>query len=144
MTSPRIVLVASLSLMLAACAQEPTEPATADPQAGGEAGSATESLPDRDPELAKSLIEDGAIVIDTRSQAEFDRGHVEGAILIPHDEMERRLDEVVAANGGDKHKPVVLYCRSGHRAGIAKETLTEHGFDQVTNVGGIKALCESC
>ncbi len=74
-----------------------------------------------------------------RSDEEFAAGHLEGALHVPHDQLASRLDEVLAQIGGDRGRPVVTYCRSGRRSGIAKETLVDAGFTQVTNLGGMSA-----
>lgn len=115
---------------------------------GGDARTASggrSGLPDRDPALARKLVrEDGALLLDVRSVSEFESGHVEGAVLIPHTEIEARLEEIIEALGGDKTKPIVVYCRSGRRSGFAKQTLVEHGFTQVSNLGGYSSWCEDC
>ena len=46
---------------------------------------------------------------------------------------------VVKAQGGDKTKPIVVFCRAGGRAGMAKAVLADNGFTQITNLGGISA-----
>src|SRR5262245_49370931 len=70
--------------------------------------------------LARSAKHDKSMVIlDVRTPEEFAEGHVPGAINIPHDQLASRLIEI----NGDKDKDVVLYCRSGRRAGMAAETL---------------------
>lgn len=117
-------------------AADPAAPA-ADPQEKSAAGLPEGPLPDRDPALAQRLVRDhGAVLLDVRSQSEFAEGHVEGATLIPHDSVEARIDEVVALAGGDRSRPVVVYCQSGGRAGKAKQTLLDQGFTRVTNMGG--------
>jgi phage shock protein E len=131
--------LALLCFALAACSgSKGTGPTAEKAPEGGEAAPAEKAgLPDRDPALAKRLVkEEGALLLDVRSADEFAEGHVDGAVQIPHDELADRLGEVLDKQGGDKHKPIVVYCRSGHRAGIAKDVLTENGFDQVTNLGG--------
>jgi phage shock protein E len=60
--------------------------------------------------------------------------------LIPVTELEGRLGEVASAVGGDKTKRVVVYCRSGGRAGRAKALLEANGFSNVVNAGGYDAL----
>lgn len=82
------------------------------------------------------LIAQGALLVDVRSQAEFDTGHLEGALLIPHTDVAARLSEF----GSDKSRPIVLYCRSGNRAGKAEEVLAAHGFTNIHNAGGYEAL----
>ena len=62
-------------------------------------------------------------VLDVRTADEFARGHVPGALLIPHDALAAQLDRL------DPARPVVLYCRSGRRATIAEAALRERGFE---------------
>ncbi len=74
-----------------------------------------------------------ALVIDTRSPAEYAQGHVEGAVLIPYDGIEAGILKVTQ----DKDATIYLYCGSGGRAEIARKRLTQQGFKNVTNLGGI-------
>jgi phage shock protein E len=94
-------------------------------------------LPDGDPKLAHTLVERGALLLDVRTQAEYDEKHLEGSLLIPHTEVPSRIAEVLAAQGGDKSKPIVVFCRAGGRAGIAKTALMQAGFTEITNLGSI-------
>jgi phage shock protein E len=96
-------------------------------------------LPDRDSKLAHQLVDQqGALLLDVRTPAEYAEQHLANSLLIPHDELERRVGEVLDAQGGDKRKPIVVYCRSGGRADTAKAVLVAHGFTEVTNLGGLK------
>ena len=70
--------------------------------------------------------------IDVRSAEEYSTGHVEGAPNIPHDV----IGEKIASVQPDKDAEIHVYCRSGRRAGIAKETLEGMGYTNVTNAGG--------
>lgn len=98
------------------------------------------ALPDGDPKLAHQLVEDqGALLLDVRTPAEFEERHLPGSLLIPHDEVGRRIDEVLEAQGGDRTKPIVVFCRRGGRAQTAKKVLLEHGFSEVSNLGSIDA-----
>ena len=74
------------------------------------------------------------IWIDVRSQGEYLREHVTGAINSPHTEITQQIASVVP----NKSSEVYLYCGSGHRAGIAKDILGAAGYTQVKNIGGIK------
>lgn len=96
-------------------------------------------LPDRDSKLAHQLVEAGALLLDVRTPAEYAEHHLENSMLIPHTELPGRLAEVLEAQGGDRSKPIVVFCRSGGRSGIAKQTLLQGGFTEVTNLGGIDA-----
>ena len=75
-----------------------------------------------------------AVLIDVRSEAEYNSGHVRGAILIPHD----RIGEKIAAAAPEKKRPVYLYCRSGRRSGIAAETLKSLKYAAVYNLGSLE------
>ena len=88
------------------------------------------------PDKSKELISSGALVVDVRSKEEFDSGHLEGALNVPHTEVEENL----ALFGADKDKPIVVYCRSGRRSGMAKEVLEKNGFTTVHNGGGYDSL----
>jgi phage shock protein E len=94
-------------------------------------------LPDRDPALAHKLVAEGGLIIDVRTKEEFSGKHVEGAINIPVGDLESRLAEVEKLSGGDKKKPIVVYCQMGGRAAKAKKLLTEKGYEKVTNLGGV-------
>ena len=83
----------------------------------------------------REKIKAGALVVDVRTTAEFEAGAYQGAINIPLDEVEKRL-----ADFGDRKHAIVVYCRSGHRAGQAKAILEKNGFSNVTNAGGLKDM----
>lgn len=87
-------------------------------------------------QLAWDAIAGGAPVIDVRTDAEFQQGHLPGAVNIPFDQIASRLTELPS----DKSRTIVLYCRSGRRSGIAKQTLEEVGFTNAINAGGYEAL----
>lgn len=78
------------------------------------------------------------IVIDVRSQSEWDSGHVSRAVHIPHTEIAERISEVTA----DKDAKIVVYCAVGGRAGMAKTTLEELGYTNVENGGGFDDVKE--
>lgn len=87
------------------------------------------------PEWADA-VRNGALLIDVRSQGEWDQGHVDGARLLPVDQLDARIAEVEQWAGGDKSKPVVVYCRSGARAARARTMLQKAGFTRVETAGG--------
>jgi NADPH-dependent 2,4-dienoyl-CoA reductase/sulfur reductase-like enzyme/rhodanese-related sulfurtransferase len=73
------------------------------------------------------------LVLDVRTTAEFDRGHIKGALHIPHTELRARLDEVHAAAAG---RPVSVHCGSGVRSHIATRVLLAEGLDARNLSGG--------
>ena len=78
-------------------------------------------------------VEENAVWIDVRTPTEFEAGHVEGAIRIPWDGIEKGVTELGLA----KDTPIYLYCGSGGRSGKAKERLDALQFTEVTNAGGL-------
>jgi rhodanese-related sulfurtransferase len=84
---------------------------------------------------AKALMdsESGYIIIDARTQSEFDEGHIPGAILIPEYEIAERAESELS----DKNQLILVYCRSGRRSKIAAEELVKLGYTNVKEFGGI-------
>ena len=123
-------LLAALSIA-PACSKDTPLPTTA-PEAPRAAG-----LPDRDPALAHRLVAAGGVLIDVRTKEEYASKHIDGAVNVPVDDLQGRLSEIEKLTGGDKKKPIVVYCQAGGRAGRAKTMLTGAGYEQVTNLGGI-------
>ena len=109
-----------LALAFAGGSAIAAEPATKKDAAASVAGVPTGIV---DGAAAHQLVASGVKVVDVRTPAEFAEGHVPGAINIPYDEMEKRSAEI-----GPQSTPVLVYCRTGHRSGIAARTLREKGF----------------
>ena len=84
---------------------------------------------------AKELMdsENGYIIIDARTQEEYDQGHIPGAILIPEYEIADRAEKELP----DKNQLILVYCRSGRRSKIAAEELVKLGYTNVKEFGGI-------
>ena len=82
------------------------------------------------PEKAKGVW------IDVRSAEEFNAGHLQDAVNIPHD----KIIDGVKALGSDKDVPLNLYCRSGRRAEAALTELKNAGYTNVINHGGYEDL----
>ena len=78
-----------------------------------------------------------SLVLDVRSRGEFARGHLEGALNIPHTELRDRLDEVRDAAAG---RPVAVHCASGVRSYIATRVLLHAGLDARNLSGGWTSL----
>ncbi len=95
-----------------------------------------------DPEAAKKawpMIESGALLVDVRSKAEFDKGHLDGAIHIDWDQT----NALMQAIGMNTQRPVVFYCRSGNRAGKSIVKLKTRGYTNIFNATGLEALTET-
>ena len=77
----------------------------------------------------------GPLVVDVRTKEEFAQGAYPGALNIPLDDLEGRLDEL-----GDKDREIVLYCASGARSAYALKMLKRNGFINAENGGGIAKM----
>ncbi len=115
-----LLLLAALTLT--ACAQEALE--------NQEGTYMTITAPE-----AKKLMdtEKQYVILDTRTQEEYDEGHIPGAILIPYDQVDIHAESVLQ----DKDILLLVYCRSGRRSKIAAETLVQLGYTNVKEFGGI-------
>ncbi len=76
--------------------------------------------------------------IDVRSPEEYAQGHVSGAVNIPHEQIRAQIDSLT----NDKEAEIYVYCRSGHRAGLAMNYLQSMGYSSVRNVGGLDDAIE--
>jgi phage shock protein E len=75
---------------------------------------------------------DAPLILDVRSQAEFEGGHIPGAIHIPHDQVAERLGELP----DDRTVEIVVHCQSGKRADLAEAVLIEAGYENVRDLDG--------
>jgi rhodanese-related sulfurtransferase len=78
----------------------------------------------------ENLRQQGALLVDVRTPAEYAMGCIEDSINIPVDELRARLDEL------PKDRPIIVYCRVGLRGYIALRILKGHGFEKVKNLSG--------
>ena len=86
-------------------------------------------------EEAKTImdIEEDYIILDVRTLEEYDQGHIPGAIVISHEEIAEKAEDVLT----DKDQLILVYCRSGRRSKIAAEALVELGYTNIKEFGGI-------
>jgi phage shock protein E len=78
-------------------------------------------------------VASGALLLDVRTQEEFAAGHLEGAINIPVQELEERIDEL------PEGRPLVVYCQSGRRSAKAVELLRAEGHEAIFDLGPMSA-----
>ncbi len=101
----------------------------------GQGPQATLQLPARlssDGLAALLAAPDSAVVLlDVRTAEEYAAGRIPGAILAPYDQLASSFSEA------DKNRPIVVYCRSGNRSGIAMKTLRSMGYLNLSDFGGI-------
>lgn len=84
---------------------------------------------------ALEMREKGALIVDVRTQLEWDLGHLDDSVLIPHEELRDRLGEL------PKDRPLICMCKVGLRGHIASRILIQNGFKEVYNLtGGYKTM----
>ena len=84
---------------------------------------------------AKAIMDSGQdyVLLDVRTQEEFDAEHIPGAVLIPHEEITAQASGLLP----DKDALILVYCRSGRRSKIAAQALADLGYTNVKEFGGI-------
>jgi len=83
---------------------------------------------------AKEIIDKGgALVIDVRTREEYENGYIPDAYNVPLDQIEKGIGNVAAS----KDDIILVYCRSGNRSKVAARILTEMGYTNVYDFGGI-------
>ena len=87
------------------------------------------------PAEAKEIMDerDGYVILDVRTQEEYDEAHIDGAILIPDYEIADKAESVLK----DKEQLILVYCRSGRRSKLAASELVSLGYTNVKEFGGI-------
>jgi rhodanese-related sulfurtransferase len=88
-------------------------------------------MPEVSPSQAQQLIESAAQLVDVRTDAEYAAGHIPGALHVP------LADVRSEAAGLDRDKPLVVYCRSGERSGMAADAFAASGWDAHSIEGGL-------
>ncbi|MEQ9404621.1 MAG: rhodanese-like domain-containing protein [Cyclobacteriaceae bacterium] len=82
----------------------------------------------------REMLENGAVVIDVRSEGEYNSGHLSNSVNIPLNKLAGKIDEF------DKRKPIITCCASGIRSSSAKKMFKSKGFETVRNGGGWVSL----
>ena len=84
---------------------------------------------------AKEIMDtqEGYVILDTRTQEEYDESHIPGAIVISHEEILEKAEDVLT----DKDQLILVYCRSGRRSKLAAQDLQKLGYTNIKEFGGI-------
>jgi len=89
-------------------------------------------------QLARTLLDEGGVLLDVRTGPEYRELHVPGAVHIPIDELGRSLPRLLKLVDYDRHHPVIVYCRRGIRSRRAVQLLRQAGFTNVWDLGGVE------
>jgi len=85
------------------------------------------------PQEAEAMMSDDVIVLDVRTQEEFDDGHIKNAVLLPDYEIKEKAANILP----DKNKIILIYCRTGRRSANAAKELIDMGYTDIYDFGGI-------
>jgi len=118
----KLVIIVLAMLLLTACGEEKE-----DKQGAGYMNITAQQ--------AKELMDSqtGYVILDTRTQEEYDQGHIPGAIVLPYDEVLERAEGILT----DKDQLILVYCRSGRRSKLAANDLVKLGYTNIREFGGI-------
>lgn len=86
-------------------------------------------------EKAKEMIDNDPdiIILDVRTEEEYNSGHIENALLIPDSDIESQAPTALT----DKEATILVYCRSGRRSALASKKLSDLGYTNIYDFGGI-------
>jgi rhodanese-related sulfurtransferase len=90
-----------------------------------------------DPKRVAELAAQGAVLIDVRRDYEWDGGRIAGARHIEVNELTAQAESI------PKDQPVIFYCRTGNRSGMAAAAFREAGYDAHNMAGGIQAWVDA-
>lgn len=84
---------------------------------------------------AKEIMDtqEGYVILDTRTEEEYEQGQIPGAIVISHEEIKEKAESILT----DKDQLILVYCRSGRRSKLAAQDLVDLGYTNVKEFGGI-------
>ena len=85
------------------------------------------------PEEANEMMSSEVIIIDVRTESEYNEGHIQDAVLIPDTSIKELAPEILS----DINATILVYCRSGNRSKSASKSLIEMGYQNVYDFGGI-------
>ncbi len=87
-------------------------------------------------EEVKALMgKPNVVLVDVRSQAEYNSGHIKGAVLLPLPQVSVDAEKAL----GSKDRTIIVYCQSGSRSKLAAMLLKRKGYDSVYDFGGVFA-----
>lgn len=79
------------------------------------------------------MVSQEVVVMDVRTRAEYDGGHIENAVLVPNESIGSEMPETLP----DKEATLLIYCRSGRRSKDAAQKLLALGYQSVYDFGGV-------
>lgn len=101
----------------------------------GNAADVSEEVKSINGKEAKAMMDENKqdVIFDVRTQEEYDDGHIENAVLLPYDQIDAK-----AVSDYEKDDVILVYCRSGNRSAKAAKTLSDLGYKNIYDFGGIQ------
>lgn len=128
-------LGAAAALLLSACTGAAASQKAASSGSAGMGAASRAAVHKITAEEAKNMMTAGGVtIVDVRTQAEYDGGHVPGAIVVPVES----IGDAMPAALPDKDATLLVYCHSGRRSAIASDKLAALGYQHVYDFGGIQ------
>lgn len=84
-------------------------------------------------EAKKIMDNTNCKILDVRTQEEFEQGHIDNAILLPLDKIDKQVETVLK----NKDETILVYCRSGARSKVACEIMAQKGYTNILEFGGV-------
>lgn len=81
-------------------------------------------------EATQLIKKEHPLILDVRTTGEYSRGHLQDAVLIPVQELQKRLKELASY----KDREILVYCATGNRSTVASKILIDNGFRQIANM----------
>ncbi len=128
-----LVLILFVVLLLCACAtQGVSVPSESESQKEPNAVVGNKKISGDE---AAEMMSGDVVIIDVRTQDEYDEGHIPNAVLLPYDTI---TAENAGATAPDKDQTILVYCRTGRRSEAAAKALIELGYTAVYDFGGLE------
>ena len=90
---------------------------------------------DKDEAMKIVATEKNIVILDVRTQEEYDRKHIKNAVLLPIEEIRKgNFSEKLP----DKNQKILVYCRTGRRSEDSAKILSENGYRNICDIGGLK------
>jgi len=125
-----LMVISSLILIITSCA--PNE-SNINELVNDGMNNKTEYIKISSEDAKKIMDSEDVIVLDVRTQDEYNAGHIDKSVLLPVTEIEQKAEEVLK----NKNEKILVYCRSGNRSAMASKLLIEMGYTKVYDFGGI-------
>lgn len=130
-TKLMIIATAAIVLLLGSCLGKAQVPAALPSASSDKPTSHTYASNAKLAALLDGTDKTPYLLLDVRTEAEYDEGHIPGAVLLPFDQIGPGKPDV------PKDRLIIIYCRSGRRSATAAETLKGLGFTNLADFGGL-------